>query len=225
VSVSDEEALDLPVLVRACPDDDDVGDGAVADPALCPVEHPTPGLAASGRLERDRVGAVGGLGERESSDRVEAGHGGQPALLLLLAAEQVDRLHREPRLDAEERAEAAVAAVKLHVDEAARERAHARAAVAGDVLAVEPEVREAAQELPGQLRGLPVLVDRRQHLIVDEAPCGREPIPLLVGELLADLEVVRGERLAEVGIGQGRGRHRAPFSPRGRTCPAPSPRP
>jgi hypothetical protein len=92
----DEEALTCPILVRACPDDDDVGDGAVADPALCAVEHPTAGLPASGRLERYRVGAVGGLGDRESSDRVQAGPGGQPALLLLFAAEQVDRFIASP---------------------------------------------------------------------------------------------------------------------------------
>jgi hypothetical protein len=37
---------------------------------------------------------------------------------------------------------------------------------------------------------------------------GDEVIPLFVGELLADLEVVGGERLAEVGVGQGLGDHR-----------------
>jgi len=59
----------------------------------------------------DGVGAVRGFGEGERADRVQAGEGGQPALLLLRRAEQVDRLHRESRLHAEERAEAAVAAM------------------------------------------------------------------------------------------------------------------
>ena len=82
-------------------------------------------------------------------------HRRQPALLLLLGAEQRDRLHRQPGLHAEERAEAAVAAVQLHVDEAAGERAHARAAVALDVLAVEAELGEPAHQRPRQLGAPP----------------------------------------------------------------------
>ena len=149
----------------------------------------------------------------------------QPALLLLLRAEHVDRLHRQPRLDAEERAEAAVAAVQLHVDQAARERAHARAAVPVDVLAVEPELGEPAHQRPRQLGRLPVVVDRGQHLLVDEAPHLDEVPPLLVGELLADQEVVGGERLAEVLVGNRRGGHALLLSSRGRSCPAPWRRP
>ena len=45
-------------------------------------------VAARGGLQADGVGAVVGFGERERADRVERGHAGQPALLLLLAAEQ-----------------------------------------------------------------------------------------------------------------------------------------
>ena len=67
-----------------------------------------------------------------------------------------DRLHRQPGLHAEERAEAAVAAVQLHVDEPAGERAHARAAVALDVLADEPQLGEPAHQRPRQLGALPV---------------------------------------------------------------------
>ena len=145
---------------------------------------------------------------------------GSQRSLLLLGAEQVDRLHRQPGLDAEERAEAAVAAVQLHVDEAAGERAHAGAAVAGDVLAVEAEVGEPAHQRPRQLGALPVLVDRGQHLVVDEPPRAHEVIPLLVGELLAHEEVVGGQRVAEMLVGR-----RSPWDHpfrcgrrRGRTC-------
>src|SRR6185503_484030 len=58
----DEEALDLAVLVGARPDDDDVGDRAVADPALGAVEDPAVAVATGARLERDGVRAVGGFG-------------------------------------------------------------------------------------------------------------------------------------------------------------------
>jgi hypothetical protein len=114
----------------------------------------------------DGVGAVRRLGQRERADRVEPDHGRQPALLLLRGAEERDRLHGQARLHAEEPAEAAVAAVQLHVDQAAGERAHAGAAVVLDVLAVEAELGEPAHQRPGELGGLPVLVDRGQHLAV-----------------------------------------------------------
>ena len=164
------------------------------------------------------------LGQRERPDLLQLRQRGQPALLLLLRAEHVDRLHRQPGLDAEERPEAAVAAVQLHVDQAARQRAHARAAMPADVLAVEPELGHPAHQRPRQLGRLPVLVDRREHLGVDEAAHLEEVPPLLVGELVADEEVVGGERRTEVLIGNRGGGH-ALLSSRGRSCRAPWPAP
>ena len=165
VSFSTRKPLTWPSSCRARPHDDDVGDRAVADPALGAVEHPVVAVAARAGLERDGVRAVLGLGQRERADRLQPRHRRQPALLLLLGAEQVDRLHRQPRLDAEERAEAAVAAVQLHVHQAARERAHARAAVA---LRCPRRSRpsSASRRISGHGSSarLPVLVDRRQHL-------------------------------------------------------------
>jgi hypothetical protein len=64
--------------------------------------------------------------------------------------------------------------VELHVHQAAGERVEARAAVALDVLPEQPELGQAAHERPGQLGRLPVLVDRRQDLAVDEAPVSRK---------------------------------------------------
>src|SRR6185369_3817197 len=81
---------------------------------------------------------------------------------------------------------------------AAGERAHAGAAVALDVVADQPQLGEPPHQGPGQLGPLPVLVDRREHLVVDEAPRGDELRRLLVAELLAHEEVVGGERLPEV---------------------------
>ena len=97
---------------------------------LAPFEHVGVAVAARARLERDRVRAVVGLGQREGAELLEPRHPGQPPLLLLLGAEHRDRLHGQPGLHAQERAEAAVAAVQLHVDEAAGDRVEARAAVA-----------------------------------------------------------------------------------------------
>ena len=100
------------------------------------------------------------------------------------------------------------------------------AAVALDVLAQQAELGEPAHQRPRQLGRLPVLVDHRQHLAVDEAARGDEVLPLLVGELLADLEVVGGERVAEVRVGErGGASWSSPFSWRGRSCRAPWPAP
>jgi hypothetical protein len=75
--------------------------------------------------------------------------------------------------------------------------------VALDVFAEQLELREPAHERPRELGGLPVVVDLRQHFLVDEPPGGEETLPLLVGELLAHEELVGGERLTEVGVRHG----------------------
>jgi hypothetical protein len=190
----DEEALDLAVLVRARPHHDDVRDRAVPDPALRAVDDIGVAVAVRARLERDRIRPVVGLGQREGADLVEARHRLQPALLLLLRAEHRDRLHRQAGLNAEAGPEAPVAAVKLHRHQARGQRAHAGAAVAVDVLADQLELGEAHHERPWQLGALPVVVDRPQEFLVDQAPGADEPLPLLVAELLAHEEVVSGER-------------------------------
>ena len=143
------------------------------------------------------------LGQGEGADCRQLSHCRKPALFLLLGAEQRDRFHRQSRLDAEERSEAAVAAVQFHVHQSAGERGHPRAAVALDVLPEEAELGQAAHQRPRQLGRLPVLVDLRQHFVVDEAAGGEEVLPLLVGELVADVEVVGRECITEVGVREG----------------------
>ena len=86
-------------------------------------------------------------------------------------------------------AEAAVAAVELHVHEAERERAEA--------VVEQLELGEPARERPRELGALPVVVDDRQHLLVDEAAGAHERLPIGVVELLADEEVVGDEGGAE----------------------------
>src|SRR3712207_8471039 len=46
------ESLDLPVLDVARPDDDDVGEGGVADPAFFPVQHPLVAVPADRKSTR-----------------------------------------------------------------------------------------------------------------------------------------------------------------------------
>ena len=163
----------------------------VADPALAAVEHPLVAVGAHARLEVHGVGAVLGLGQRERADRVQVGHRRQPALLLLLGAEHRDRLHREVRVHAVERAHAAVRARPLHAHEAGGGRAHPRAAVAVDRPARHLQRRDLRDQLERELRPLPVAVDDRRDLLLAERA---QPVPdpaLVVGELLVEQVEVR----------------------------------
>src|SRR5918997_7048765 len=193
VFIFDHEAADLAVVV-AGPDDHQVGEGGVADPALGPVEHPLVAVAAGPGLERDRVRAVVGLGQAEGADLLHAGHGRQPAPLLLLVPEQGDRGHGEAGVDPEEGADAAVAPAQLHADQAGGHRAQPRAAVAGDGAAGQVEGGQLGHQLEGELGPLPVVVDDRDDLLVAEGPHPVADLALAVAEEFVDaVEVGRGD--------------------------------
>jgi hypothetical protein len=59
------------------------------------------------------------------------------------------------------------------------------------------ELGEPARERPRELSPLPVVVDRWEHLLVDEAAGAHERLPFGLVELLADEEVVGDECGAE----------------------------
>jgi len=86
------EAAHVAVLA-SCPDQHHVGERAIADPALPPVQHVLVAVLARLGLQHHGVRAVLGLGQREGADLLERRHPRQPALALLVGAEHVDRLH------------------------------------------------------------------------------------------------------------------------------------
>ena len=143
---------------------------------LCAVEDPGVAVAARRGLQRDRVRAVQRLGERERAElrRARAIAGSQRCFCSSEPSMR-DRAHRQPGLHAEEGAEAAVAAVELHVDQPGRDRAHRRAAVALDAVADDAQLGQPLDQRPGELGALPVVVDDRQHLVVDEV-AGAPPV-------------------------------------------------
>jgi hypothetical protein len=192
----DQEAADLALLV-ARPHDHDVGDRGVADPALLAAEHVAVAVAPRLGLEQHGVGAVVGLGQRERADRRQVGHRRQPALLLLLGAEHLDRLHRQVRVNAEERAHAAVGARPLHAHEARGHGRHARAAVALDRAAGQAELGDLRHQHERELRALPVVVDDREHLGVAERAQRLADPALLGGEqLVHEVEIAHSTALA-----------------------------
>ena len=72
----DDEAADAVVGLR--PHDGDVGDAAVGDPHLRPVEDPVVAVAPRAGAHVGRVGAEVGLGQPEAADRLAGRHPRQP---------------------------------------------------------------------------------------------------------------------------------------------------
>ena len=140
----DQVAADVAVLV-ARPDDHHVGDRRVADPALAAVEHVLVAVAARAA---SRAGPRPSRGRARSARTRRSPPGraiaGSQRSLLLLGAEQRDRLHGQVGVDAEERADAAVGARPLHAHQPGRGGAHAGAAVALDGAAARAAARRSS---------------------------------------------------------------------------------
>src|SRR5207244_11627036 len=108
----DEEAPELAAVLLG-PDHGDVGDGAVGDPELGPVQDVRIALPPGARLHRARVGAMVGLGETEAPDLLARSEAREPLLLLRLGAVRVGGVHDEAGLDRRRRAEARAPAPSL----------------------------------------------------------------------------------------------------------------
>ena len=184
VVLLDDEALDLAVGDVAGPDDDQVGDVAVADPPLAPVEQPVVAVPPGRGRKAHGVRAVIRLGQGERPDLVQPGHRGQPALLLLLGAEHVDRAHRETVLHTEEGVHAAVPTGQLERHHAGRQPGQPGTAVPSDRSAADAERSQLRHQLERELGPLPVVVDHRQHIGVDESPHAVADLAFLIGQQL-----------------------------------------
>ena len=104
-------------------------------------------------------------------------------------------------MNTEERAEAPITAVELHVHQPAGDGVESRAAVTLDVLADDPELADALDQRPRHLGLLPVATDHGEHVRVDERANAAQHIELVLGQLLTHEEVIGGARLPEM-IGQ-----------------------
>ncbi len=131
-----------------------------------------------------------GLGEAEAADGFATRHRRQPALLLLLGAVGVDRVHRETALHRCHRPQAAVAALELLHDEAVGDVVHAGAAVPAQVGAEETELSHPGYQLAGELFAAVAALEERQALALDEAAHAVTRHALLVAEQRIELVVV-----------------------------------
>src|ERR1019366_10536403 len=164
------------------PDERDLGEVAVGDPALRAVDDVAVAIVDRGREHAARVRPEVGLGEAEAADDLALGHLGQELRLLLFGAERVDRVHDERPLHARERPDARIPALELLHGQAVADVAQPRAAVALEVAAEEPELGDLRHTLRGERPALPVLADGREDArvaalpdaVADRALFGRE---------------------------------------------------
>ena len=117
LGVFHDESTDLAVVV-AGPDDHHVGDRAVADPPLVPVQHPLVTLPPRPGFQRNHVGAVLGFGQRKGAESFTGRHPWQILGLLLFGAQHRDGRHREPGMYGVQGGDAAIAAGQFGGDHA-----------------------------------------------------------------------------------------------------------
>ena len=97
VGLDDERRAAVVLAVGLREDDVEVGDAGVRDPVLLAVDDPlVAGVASNGaRAQRGRIGSGLRLGQRERRAPLAAGAAREEALLLLVAAEELDRQRAE----------------------------------------------------------------------------------------------------------------------------------
>ena len=135
-----------------------------------------------------------GLGEAEATDCLAGRHPGQPLALLLLRPVTPDRVHGQRALDGSRAAQPGVARLELAARHAIGDRPGARAAVASQVHAEHAQLAEFRHDVTRQHARLEPVCDVRQHPVADEGAHGVADEPLLVGQLVVDLQQVRARR-------------------------------
>src|SRR5207302_1826571 len=98
-------------IVGSSPDQGKVGQVAVGDPALGPVQDPVIAVPSGPGRHPGGVGPELGFGKAEATDHLSTGHWRQPALLLLLRTVVVDGKHAKRTLDGHKAAQSAVSAL------------------------------------------------------------------------------------------------------------------
>src|SRR5829696_2871752 len=176
------EGFYLPILDVAGPDDDEVGEGGIADPTLFAVDDPAVSVTPGHGLQHYRVRPVVRLRKAPGPDLIHLRHLGEPAPLLLLGTADRHGPHRKPGMDPEERIEAPIPPRHLDSHEPGRNLAHPRTPVLLDRATRYVQCGDLGHELERELGLLPVLVYYRDDLGVGEGPYPVPDLSLLVSE-------------------------------------------
>ena len=178
------KAADLAVFGLA-PHHEHVGDRAVGDPHLVAGEAVAAVhfLGAGGHAAR--VGAVVRLGQAETADPLAAGQLGQVFLLLLFAAEFIDRHHHQGRLHAHHGAVAGIHPLHFPGDQAVAHIVHAGAAVGfRDGGAEQAQLAHFAEDFRVGFLMAEGFQDTRRQLVLGVLLGGLAHHALVFGELL-----------------------------------------
>ncbi len=150
------------------PDHGDVGDVAGGDPHFFAVEDVFVAGFARGGGHAAGVRAEAGLGQPEAAELFAGGEGRKPGVLLLVGAEGVDGIHDQRGLDADEAAQAGVAAFEFLHHEAVFDVGHAGAAIAFEVGAEEAQFAHDGHQFARKALGAETLLDDGDEVVFDE---------------------------------------------------------
>ena len=156
------------MVFRFGPDDGHVREGAVGDPHFFAVEDVLVSFFHGASEHAAGVGAELRFGEAEAADGLAGLEKGEPVVFLRLAAEGADRVHDERALHGDETAQAGIAALKFLSHEAIGDVGHARAAVALEVGAEEPEFAKLGNHVKGEGAFAGVLFDNGEDFVIDK---------------------------------------------------------
>src|SRR5215204_2746814 len=104
----EDEGFDLSVFHVAGPDDDEVGEGGVADPTFLAVYDPLVAVTPRRGFQHYRVRPMIWLRQAPRPDLLHPRHLGKPPLLLLLGTADGHGPHGKPGMDPEERVQTPV---------------------------------------------------------------------------------------------------------------------
>src|SRR6266550_7712768 len=164
----DEEAANP--LLGTGPDNGQVGDVPIGDPALRAADDPVVAVATGVSRHAGRVGTKLGLGQPEAADHLTLRHRRKPALLLLFRAVAMDREHAQGSLDRDKTAQATVAALQFLAGEPVHHVAHSGGTVTLEMHAKHPQACELGNDLHGKGCALEMLGHNRQEFLIAKAP-------------------------------------------------------
>ena len=120
---------------------------------------------------------------------------GSHVCFLLVAAKRVDGIHGQRRVHADERANAAVAALQFLHDQSVFDIRHPGAAVAFEAGAIKAQVGHGLDQFLGEAAGAVALLDDGDEVVLDELAGGVADQAFVVGEQGVEFEEINSPEL------------------------------
>ena len=141
------------------------------------------------------IGAEIRFGQSEAADFLALLHDGEPGLLLLVAAKGVNGVHGQRGVDADERADSAVAPLQFLHHKSVFDIRHSGTAVALETGAVETQVGHGLHQFAGEAAGAIALLDDGNEVVFDKFAGGVAHQTLFVREQGVEFEEINSPEL------------------------------